>query len=60
MADSSRRATGKRSFCRWIPVQGTVMEMLRLVQMANGWMGMPGPRSTSRNGRRRPNKSVKC
>lgn len=59
MADSSHRATGKQSFCRGIPVQITVTEMLRLVYTGNGWMEMSGPGSTSRNGTKRPRKSVK-
>lgn len=36
MADSSHRATDKESFCRGIPGQITVTEMLRLVYIENG------------------------
>lgn len=58
MADSSHRATGKHSFCRGIPVQTT--EMISLVYTGNGWMETSGPGSTSRNGTKKPSKSVKC
>lgn len=57
MANSSHRAAGEAQLLQ-VPVQRTVMEMLSKWQMG-GWMGMSGPGSTSRNGTRRPKKSVK-